>query len=71
MNQKQAKYVQTILDMYAAGQENAYEAFLNAGYELDDEGEEDDLQFVKRCAEQDFDDGPYQGAVYQEIYDKL
>jgi|LakMenE18May11ns_1017448.scaffolds.fasta_scaffold9541132_3 hypothetical protein len=29
------------------------------------------LQYLERCATLDFDDGDYQGAVYQEIYDKV
>jgi hypothetical protein len=32
---------------------------------------ESTLDFIERCAVMDFDDGEYQGCVYQELYDKL
>ena len=32
---------------------------------------ESDEQFIERCAVMDFDDGEYQGCVFQELYDQL
>jgi|LakMenE18May11ns_1017448.scaffolds.fasta_scaffold9228572_2 hypothetical protein len=32
---------------------------------------ESNLDFIERCAVMDFDDGAYQGSVYQELYDEL
>ncbi len=63
----QSDYVAEVLRLYTAGDDNALEAY-QACYVQEDEG---DLDFVRRCAEQDYDDAPYGGAVYQEVYDRL
>ena len=32
---------------------------------------ETDLQYIERCATLDFDDGDYQAAVYQNLYNQI
>lgn len=63
-----AAYKAEILYRYAQGTENAYEAFKTV---YTPEPEENDLQFIGRCIEQDYDDAAHGGAVYQELYDAL
>lgn len=65
------RYVNRILDLYISGQDNAYEAFIRVyGATHDPEGQ-DDISYIKRCAEQDFFDGDAGAAVYQNIYDEI
>lgn len=56
-------YIEAVLK-----QNDCYELFNTAYEQQDDETRE---QFIRRCATLDFDDGVWQGALYQEIYDEL
>lgn len=65
-------YVDRILAKYQAGEDNAYEAYKRVyGASHNQSADESDLEYVKRCAEQDFEDAELGAAVYQEIADEL
>lgn len=63
-------YVAWIVYLYVTGQDNAYETYrqVYGGTHSQSEG---DIQYVVRCAEQDFLDGERDAAVYQEVYNSL
>lgn len=58
------EFVQAIVDAYISGTENAYEAYQDAGFEPY-EGESD-IDYVLRCAEQDYHDKDYDGCIYAD-----
>lgn len=62
------RYVEDVLSLHEFDLENVCEVYLSAGYERDIG--ESDIAFIARCAEQDFDDGAYGGALYQELIDE-
>lgn len=67
-----AEFVRRVVDLYVSGQDNAYEAYRHVyGATHEQQTDESDLDYVKRCAEQDWDDAAYQGAVYQEVADAV
>jgi hypothetical protein len=59
------EYVQKVLELYKDGSENAFEVYLRVYEKSEDES---DLDFVKRSASLDYDDLPYGGALYQELF---
>lgn len=68
MIENKSKYTEKIIELYTSGKDNAFEVYL----EIYQPGaDENDLEFIKRCSEQDYDDGFYDGAIYQEIFDEL
>ena len=60
------EFVEAIIADYVAGTENAFEYYKNAGYEVA-EGESD-LDFIRRAAEQDYEDGD--GCAYADYLTK-
>jgi hypothetical protein len=65
-------YVKHVIGLYERGEDNAFEAFLAAYTDSHPRKEgESDLEYVHRCAEQDYHDGELGAAVYQEVYDEL
>jgi len=52
-----------ILADYLDGRENAFEAYQNAGYTVEEN--ESDMDFIRRASEQDYEDGP-DGCVYAD-----
>lgn len=68
----QQDYEECVVAKYLAGKENAYEVYKRTyGKTHEQEESEDDLSFVRRCAQQDVEDGPYGGAIFQDVYDEL
>lgn len=61
------EYRDAVLALYTGGLDNAVDAYIAAGYTA---AGETDLEFVARCAEQDYDDGAYGGAIYQELLER-
>lgn len=62
-------FVGSVLLAYILGEDNALEAYQTVyGNPRQGEG---DIEFIVRCAEQDFDDAQYQGAIYQDVFDAL
>lgn len=72
MHERSKAYVAHVVCLYESGKDNAFEAFL-AAYRGSHERMESeaDLEYVQRCAEQDFHDGEQGAAVYQDVYDEL
>jgi len=69
---KHRLYVAWIVYLYVTGQDNAYESFKNVyGASHVQQSDESDLDYVCRCAEQDYWDGSDDAAVYQEVFDAL
>lgn len=67
-----SRYVDRIVGMYESGEDNAYESFKRLyGETHHQDKDESDIDYVRRCAEQDFEDGTQQAALYQEIFDEL
>ncbi len=64
----ESEYKKEVLRRYTTGEDNAYEAYLPV-YGEPKEGESD-IDYVARCAEQDWDDAPWGGAIYQEVADE-
>lgn len=60
------EYVDKVVSMYCAGEENVYERYLRLYTRQEDESE---AGFVARAADQDYDDAPYHGCVYQDLLD--
>lgn len=58
------EFVTAVTADYEKGIENAFEAFIESGYSKQDG--ESDLDFVKRCLEQDYHDADHGGCVYSD-----
>ncbi len=75
--QKRQDFIDRIVSMYQRGEDNAYEVFLrNPSFSqlratIAPGAEDGDLQFVRRCAEEDFNLGVSGNASYQDVYDAL
>ena len=70
LHDERLAYRSAVLTAYTSGQDNAFEAYQAAGYSQPHE-DESDLDYVDCCADQDFEDGFLDAAVYQEIYDDV
>lgn len=58
------QFVAAVVADYKKGVENAYEAFIESGYSK--QADESDLEFVKRCLEQDYHDADHGGCMYAD-----
>ncbi len=66
------QFTNRVIEMHEAGEDNAYEAYLRVyGDSHPREVGESAMHWIRRCAEQDFECGPQEGAVYQDIYDEV
>jgi hypothetical protein len=65
-------YVAWLTYLYVSSLDNVYETFKAVYGESHVQTEdESDLDYIKRCAEQDFHDGASGAATYQEVFDAL
>lgn len=58
------EFVAAVVANYQKGVENAFEAFIESGYSK--QNDESDLDFVKRCLEQDYHDADHGGCLYAD-----
>lgn len=71
-DERRKAYVKHVIGLYEKSGNSAIEALL-VSYSDSHQREkgESDLEYIQRCAEQDFHDGELGAAVYQEVYDEL
>ncbi len=63
------QFVAEVLRRYESGQENAFEAYRSVYGEPNDD--ESNLEYVRRCSEQDYADSDHGGCIYQNVIDQI
>lgn len=71
-DERRRAYVKHVISLYERGADNSIDVLLVTYSDSHPRNEgESDLEYIQRCAEQDYHDGELGAAVYQEVYDEL